>query len=179
MHVNPTYNQTCRCLWRLGLVNNNRKTMFTEPSVLRDATLSDQGPASHWPPLPESGPLFDPREDFHHRTGHQAPSSAGFSHRAHQRRSPREERWPLHIWEGHPPCGGWQHLSRDQGSGLGSLLRSAPSAWLRYFLPALQATAGPRHSSLPWIPPHHLSIPLLGVDKTWPMSQTEPKASFC
>lgn len=149
MHVNPTCNQTCRCLWRLGLINNNRKTMFIEPFVLRGAKLSDHGPACHWPHLPESGPLFDPRGDFHHRTGHQAPSSAGFSHRAHQRRSPREERRPLHICPRHPPCGGRQHLSRDQGSGLSSLLRSAPSAWLRYFLPALQASAGPRPPPCP------------------------------
>ena len=97
MHVNPTCNQTRRCLWWLGLINNNRKTMFTEPFVPRDATLGDCGPASHWLHLPGSGLpspslLFDPGEDFHHRMGHQAPSSAGFSHRAHQMRSQRQRR---------------------------------------------------------------------------------------
>lgn len=155
-----------------------------EPFVPVDLHLVTAGPTSHWLHLPESGLPSPACSLIPGRTaitewGHQAPSSAGFSHRAHQRRSQRQrrERWPLHICPQHLLVG-VDSIFPDPRLRSGQPALQRPFSWLLYFLPVLQAKAGPSMALSPDTTPSP-NHPLLGVDKTWPLSQTQPKASFC
>lgn len=155
MHVNPTCNQYMQMFMTTqGLINNNRKTMFTEPLcagtphlVIAGPRLTDS-PARVRPAF--SRLLFDPGSDCHHRMGHQAPSSAGFSHRAHQRSKAKDRgEMTLAYLSTAPSLWGSTASFQTHGSGLGSPPCSAPFSWLLYFLPVLQAKAGPSMAPSP------------------------------
>lgn len=154
MHVNPTCNQTCRCLWRLGLINNNRKTMFTEPFVPRDSTLSDCRPASHWLHLPESGlpspacSLIPGRTAITEWGTRPLARLASVTGHTRGEAKDRGEMTPAYLSTA-PSLWGSTASFQTHGSGLGSPLRSAPFSWLLYFLPVLQAKAGPSMAPSP------------------------------
>lgn len=159
--------------------------MFTEPVprtphlVTAGPRLTDSTCQSQACLLPACSLILV--EDCHHRMGHQAPQLLGWfqSQGGHFRGEAKDRgEMTLHICPQHPPLWG----------STASFPDSLAQVWAACLQPLLLASLLPssassqswsQHGSQPWDTtpsPNHPST--RGVDKTWPLSQTQPKASL-